>query len=104
MAPVLGRVVIVAKQRFLFVFDLRYGFRPLAPELFGELLPRLVRFDLVLCLRYLFYGLLSPFVHALGQRIQDVGGFMHPAALMASLGKASLKAPQNPSAPSPIAN
>src|SRR5215210_1207782 len=85
MSPVLGRIVVEGEQGLFVVGDLLDRLGPLGPELSLKLLDGLLRFGLVLRLRYLLYGLLGPPMHAFGQRVKCVGGFVNPVALVVGL-------------------
>ena len=73
-------------------------------ELVGEGLDRLERGGARRRRVDLGDGFLGVGVEALGQGVEAVGGDVHPAALLAGIGKTSRRAAQNPSAPSPTAS
>jgi hypothetical protein len=101
MHPVLGRVVREREQLVEVVGDLRDGFGVLGAVRGLELLDHLQGVGLVLGVPDLGEVLLRTEVRGLGQRPQNVGDLMEPAALLAGLWEHLAQRPPEPNAPSP---
>ena len=87
MHPVLGREVVEAEQRFEVVAQLVGRLGPLGPELVIEGLGGVAGVLAVLSLADLAEHPLRERLDGLRQRIEDVRGLVHPAALFLGLGE-----------------